>query len=51
MALQHKPQQKREMRWGIAHIFASYNNTIIHVTDVTGTETGKKADELIQGLE
>ena len=27
------------LRWGVAHIFASYNNTIIHVTDVTGTET------------
>jgi len=26
-------------RWGIAHIFASYNNIIIHITDVTGTET------------
>ena len=26
-------------KWGIAHIFASYNNTIIHVTDLTGAET------------
>ena len=26
-------------RWAVAHIFASYNNTIIHITDVTGTET------------
>ena len=26
-------------RWGVAHIYASYNNTIIHVTDITGTET------------
>src|SRR3989339_1191241 len=26
-------------RWGIAHIYASYNNTIIHITDITGTET------------
>jgi small subunit ribosomal protein S11 len=26
-------------RWGIAHIFASYNDTIIHITDVTGNET------------
>jgi|TARA_B100000315_G_C14562287_1_gene581122 small subunit ribosomal protein S11 len=26
-------------RWGIAHIYSSYNNTIIHITDVTGTET------------
>lgn len=27
------------LRWGIAHILASYNNTIIHVTDITGGET------------
>jgi len=27
------------MRWGIAHIYSSYNNTIITVTDLTGTET------------
>jgi small subunit ribosomal protein S11 len=26
-------------KWGIAHIFSSYNNTIIHVTDLTGAET------------
>mgnify|MGYP002332460329 CR=1 FL=1 len=29
----------RELRWGVAHIFASYNDTIIHITDVTGSET------------
>lgn len=28
-----------KMRWGIAHIYASYNNTLITVTDITGTET------------
>ncbi len=27
------------LRWGICHIYSSYNNTIIHVTDITGTET------------
>jgi len=27
------------VKWGIAHIFSSANNTIIHITDVTGTET------------
>jgi len=26
-------------RWGIAHIYSSYNNTIIHITDITGQET------------
>jgi small subunit ribosomal protein S11 len=28
-----------QTRWGIAHIFSSYNNTIIHITDISGTET------------
>jgi len=27
------------IRWGIAHIYSSYNNTIIHITDISGTET------------
>lgn len=31
------------MRWGIAHIFASYNNVIITVTDLTGAETVTQA--------
>ncbi len=26
-------------KWGIAHIYSSYNNTIIHMTDITGAET------------
>jgi len=30
-------------RWGIAYIYSSYNNTIIHVTDITGSETIAKA--------
>jgi len=32
-----------KLRWGIAHIFSSYNNTIIHITDITGSETISKA--------
>ena len=26
-------------RWALAHIYSSYNDTIIHITDLTGTET------------
>ncbi|MBS3124468.1 30S ribosomal protein S11 [Candidatus Woesearchaeota archaeon] len=29
----------QKMRWGIAHINSTYNNTIITITDITGTET------------
>lgn len=28
-----------EEKWGIAHIYSSVNNTIIHITDLTGSET------------
>lgn len=31
--------REQKIRWGVAHIYSSYNNTIIHVTDITGTET------------
>jgi len=26
-------------KWGIARIYSSYNNTIVHITDLTGAET------------
>ncbi len=29
----------RELRWGIAHIYASFNNTHVHITDLSGAET------------
>ena len=32
-----------DVRWGVAHIFSSYNNTLIHVTDLTGAETLARA--------
>ena len=28
-----------DTKWGVAHIYSSYNNTIIHITDISGTET------------
>lgn len=33
------PRRESYLRWGIANIYSSYNNTIIHITDITGTET------------
>lgn len=30
-------------KWGIVHIYASYNNTIITLTDLTGAETISKS--------
>ena len=34
-----RENKQQKMRWGIAHIYSSYNNTIIHITDITGSET------------
>ena len=33
------PIQEGEECFAVCHIYASYNDTIIHVTDVTGRET------------
>ena len=33
----------RELKWGIVHIYSSLNNTIIHLTDLTGAETVARA--------
>ncbi|MFW6014178.1 MAG: 30S ribosomal protein S11 [Nanoarchaeota archaeon] len=27
------------LKWGVAHIFSSYNDTFVHITDMTGSET------------
>lgn len=41
--LDKKPVKKKATttsgNWGIVHIYSSYNNTHLHVTDVTGSET------------
>lgn len=29
----------KEGAWGIAHIFSTVNNTVVHITDITGSET------------
>ena len=31
--------KKGSEKWGIVHIYSSYNNTITHLTDLTGAET------------
>ena len=31
--------KKSKLRWGVVHIYSSFNNTIIHITDLSGTET------------
>lgn len=38
-----RTERERPIRWGICHIYSSYNNTIIHITDITGTESISRA--------
>ncbi|MBD3310044.1 30S ribosomal protein S11 [Candidatus Woesearchaeota archaeon] len=37
------PRFDKNSRWGVAHIYSSYNNTMIHITDISGNETISKA--------
>jgi len=37
------PTPKKTLKWGIVHIYSSYNNIIVHVTDLTGAETIARA--------
>ena len=30
---------REAVRWGLCYIYSSYNNTMIHITDITGSET------------
>ncbi|MEM3830552.1 MAG: 30S ribosomal protein S11 [Candidatus Aenigmatarchaeota archaeon] len=32
-------EKEKKERWGIAHIYSTTNNTIVHITDITGSET------------
>lgn len=34
-----KQEKSNEEKWAILNIYSSYNNTHLHVTDITGTET------------
>ncbi len=31
--------KEKKLRWGLANIYSSKNNTLIHITDITGSET------------
>jgi len=35
--------ERRQMRWAVAHVYSSKNDTIITVTDISGAETIAKA--------
>ncbi|NNJ17570.1 30S ribosomal protein S11 [Pseudomonas putida CSV86] len=37
-----KEWSRSEMVFGVAHIFASFDDTFVHVTDLTGMETVRR---------
>ena len=42
-----KPQKIREERIGIVYIYSSYNNTIVHVTDLAGNTIARVSGGMI----
>jgi small subunit ribosomal protein S11 len=34
---------KKTEKWAIVHVYSSYNNTLVHVTDLSGAETIARA--------
>ena len=34
-----EPEVKKDAKWAVVHVFSSYNNTIVHITDLSGAET------------
>lgn len=34
---------KKDERWAVVHVYSSYNNTIVHITDISGAETIARA--------
>ncbi|HID91287.1 TPA: 30S ribosomal protein S11 [Candidatus Bathyarchaeota archaeon] len=41
--LKNNPEKGSKERWAIVHIYSSFNNTIVHFTDITGSETIARA--------
>jgi len=36
-------RRDQPLKWGLCRILSTYNNTILHITDITGTETLARA--------
>jgi len=40
LSMTEQPEQEPvKEKWGVAHIYSSFNNTIVHITDLSGAET------------
>lgn len=43
LLLRKRDESMSNEKWGIAHIYTSFNNTIVTITDLTGSETISKS--------
>lgn len=39
LSMSSETEDITQYKWGVAHIFSSYNNTLVHITDTSGAET------------
>jgi hypothetical protein len=40
----------RKEKWGVVNIYSSYNNTIVHVTDLSGADTLEECLSRLTGM-
>jgi small subunit ribosomal protein S11 len=36
---EEKVEEAKQEKWGLVHIYSSFNNTVVHMTDLSGAET------------
>lgn len=39
MSDEEKVEEAKQEKWGLVHIYSSFNNTVVHMTDLSGAET------------
>ena len=42
-----KSAEKKEIRAGVAHVFGSFNNTIVHITDLAGNTIARVSGGMV----
>jgi len=36
---EERVEEAKQEKWGLVHIYSSFNNTVVHMTDLSGAET------------
>lgn len=39
MSDEERVEEAKQEKWGLVHIYSSFNNTVVHMTDLSGAET------------